>query len=152
VIIELSISVLVSCIGAAVVAVAARLRARVEAFRVERRCGTVEGTFVSEFRPRSTEVVTRAITRLVQEGQKVRGTTIELEGARAWEIQGQIDTRGFLHGTYAPADEPHRSLGTFLLSLGRDAEELAGLWSHCDSASKKVSGGEYLMRRCEGFA
>lgn len=146
-IIELLGSVVLSCIGAAVIEAWGRLRAKVAAYRIERTC-SVEGTFISEYQARAGTDLTRAMTQLRQHGREIRGMTVELLTERTWKIKGEVDPRGFLRGTYSSIEEPERSLGNFLLALNGEASRFDGLWSHCDTGNREITGGQYKMRRC----
>lgn len=117
--------------------------------RAGRPC-SVAGTFVTQFEERLTQrtETRQAVTKINQRGLEVEGVTTELLSERSWELRGRIDRQGFLRGTYARTEAPERRIGSFVLAIDSEGENLSGLWSHYDAMSREVVGGQHSMRRC----
>jgi GNAT superfamily N-acetyltransferase len=110
----------------------------------------VAGRFVTEYEDQVAggTVVRKAITVLKQRGREVSGTTVDLNGGRAWGLKGMIEKGGFLHGVYG-AEDPHDSgQGTFFLKIEGTDGDMKGLWAGYDSEISDISQGGYTFRRC----
>lgn len=145
---DIAISLLLAAIGSLLTFLAAYVSRRVRDRHLKRRF-PVAGRFISEYEDLKGEerVVTKSLTVLRQRGRAIVGETVELEGSRSWELQGVVESGGFIHGVYAAEDPHDNGNGTFYLKIDGGSGDMDGLWAGYDSVNGEIEGGRYTFKR-----
>lgn len=146
---DLLSSIIVSGLGAALAFLAARTWRVWRLMRLRQLC-SIDGAFVTQFeRHEGGEVIIQqALTQLSQIGLRVRGVTTEVGTDRSWELNGEINESGFLSGTHTATEAGAVIVKELLLAIDKKGTALTGLWTTCDPMLRRVTTGQYAMRRC----
>lgn len=150
---DIVIAVGVAIVGSLLTAAGGWARRRLQARRLTAKY-PLAGTFLTSFEDEQSgeQLVSKAVSKIRQDGLSFEGETTELHTGRTWVLNGQIEPGGYVHGFYRAEDPHDTGIGTFFLEIRGDDGDLDGLWAGYDSVNHEVTGGKYRFLRCPEVA